>query len=89
MSSKGQIVIPAKIRKRLGIVKSDRLMLEEKKDGILLKPFVKLSAFKGAFPIEGGSASILKMRAEDERIREKELSTAHTHKKRWSNKIRI
>jgi AbrB family looped-hinge helix DNA binding protein len=81
VSSKGQIVIPAKIRKRLGIAKSDRLILEEKKEGILLKPFTKLSTFRGAFPIEGGSASIRRMRLEDEHLREKELGGGSTRKK--------
>lgn len=74
ISSKGRVVISAKIRKKFGIAKSDRLILEERKEGILLKLFAKLSAFRGAFPTEGGSASIRKMRAKDERIREKRLS---------------
>lgn len=62
LSSKGQIVIPAKIRKELGLSKGDKLLLERRGDTIILRPVVKLSRLRGIDRIEGASEEVEKMR---------------------------
>lgn len=41
VSSKGQIVIPASIRRRLGIKQGTRILIEEKDNKIILKPITR------------------------------------------------
>lgn len=41
VSSKGQVVIPAEIRKRLGIRKGQQLIVETQGDAIVLRPATK------------------------------------------------
>jgi len=64
LSSKGQIVIPAKIRKELKLSKGDKLLLERNGDAIILRPMVKLSKLRGVDKIEGASEEIEKIRGE-------------------------
>jgi len=64
LSSKGQIVIPAKIRKELKLSKGDKLLLERNGDAIILRPMVKLSKLRGVDKIEGASEEIEKIREE-------------------------
>ena len=64
LSSKGQIVIPAKIRKELKLSKGDKLLLERDGDAIILRPMVKLSKLRGVDKIEGASEEIEKIREE-------------------------
>lgn len=64
LSSKGQIVIPAKIRKELKLSKGDKLLIERRGDAIILRPVVKLSKLRGVDKIEGASEEIEKMRKE-------------------------
>ena len=64
LSSKGQIVIPAKIRKELKLSKGDKLLLERNGDTIILRPVVKLSKLRGVDKIEGASEEIEKIREE-------------------------
>lgn len=64
LSQKGQIVIPAKIRKKLKLSAGDRLLLERMKDAIILRPVVKLSELRGVDKLEGASEEIEKMREE-------------------------
>lgn len=64
LSSKGQIVIPAKIRKELKLSKGDKLLIERKGDAIILRPVVKLSKLRGVDKIEKASEEIEKIREE-------------------------
>lgn len=48
ISSKGQVVIPAKIRKKFSLKEGDSLVVVEEKDGILLQPLTSLSGLWGA-----------------------------------------
>jgi AbrB family looped-hinge helix DNA binding protein len=43
LSSKGQIVIPAKVRKKFSLKEGDSLVLMEENDAIRLQPLVNLS----------------------------------------------
>ena len=47
LSSKGQIVIPAKVRKKFSLKEGDSLVLVEEKDAIRLQPLVNLSDLWG------------------------------------------
>ena len=64
LSSKGQIVIPVKIRKELKLSKGDKLLIERRGDAIILRPVVKLSRLRGVDKIEGASEEIEKIREE-------------------------
>ena len=47
LSSKGQVVIPAKVRKKFSLKEGDSLMIVEEKDAICLRPLVNLSDLWG------------------------------------------
>ncbi|MDE1871282.1 MAG: AbrB/MazE/SpoVT family DNA-binding domain-containing protein [Candidatus Micrarchaeota archaeon] len=67
VSSKGQIVIPARLRRRMRLKTKDRLIIAEEKGGILLKPIVKLSTMLGKYKIPSGTTALQNMRAEDDK----------------------
>lgn len=67
ISSKGQIVIPARLRKRMKLKKGRRFIIEEEEEGIILKPLAKLSTMIGKYKVPGGRARFEKMRQEDEK----------------------
>ena len=62
LSAKGQIVIPARIRRELGLSEGDRLFIERRQGEVILKP--KLSELRGIDKLEGASKEIEKMRME-------------------------
>ena len=64
LSSKGQIVIPAKIRKELNLSPGDKLFIEREGDVIILRPVVKLSTLRGIDKIENASKEVEKIRKE-------------------------
>jgi len=47
ISSKGQVTIPSKLRRELGIVKGERLLVVREGDAIKLVPIPKLSRLAG------------------------------------------
>ena len=72
LSAKGQIVIPARIRKELGLSEGDRLFIERRQGEVILKPVVKLSELRGIDKLEGASKEIEKMRKKwDEEFEER------------------
>ncbi len=67
VSSKGQIVIPYRIRRRLHISPKTYLRIGEEEGDIVIKPVVMLSKLRGKF--KGVStADIRKMREEDKEL---------------------
>ena len=48
VSSKGQVTIPSKLRKRLRIVKGERFLVIQEKNAIRLDPDPKLTKLAGA-----------------------------------------
>ncbi len=48
VSSKGQVTLPSKLRKRLKIVKGERFLVIQEKNAIRLVPIPKLSTLAGA-----------------------------------------
>ena len=76
ISEKGQICLPASLRRRYGLKKGDKLGVEEADGAILLRPLPRhpLLAFRGKFKGAGGerlTETLLRERAAD---RERERS---------------
>ncbi len=71
MGRKGQIVIPAKIRKKLNIKYGETLVIEEDRGVIKLMPKVKLRSLCGTWPeldIETITKEIIEERKREEEI---------------------
>ncbi len=68
-TSKGQIVIPASIRRRLGIKEGTRIKIEERGDEIILKPITReyVHSQRGKFRGKGLMKALM---AEKKRERE-------------------
>jgi len=64
LSAKGQIVIPARIRKELGLEAGDILLVEQKHEAVLLKPATKLAKLRGIDRSEGASEEVDTLREE-------------------------
>jgi len=64
LSVKGQIVIPARIRKELGLLAGDKLLIERKQEEVILKPVTKLSTLRGIDELERASEEVDKLREE-------------------------
>ncbi|MFO8077981.1 MAG: AbrB/MazE/SpoVT family DNA-binding domain-containing protein [Thermoplasmatota archaeon] len=64
LSSKGQIVLPSKIRNKFHLKKGDKLLIEKKKDTILLKPIHCLAHLKGIDNLKDSSKDLKKLRKE-------------------------
>ncbi|HWQ95910.1 MAG TPA: AbrB/MazE/SpoVT family DNA-binding domain-containing protein [Candidatus Methylomirabilis sp.] len=87
MSGKGQIVIPARIRKRFGLKKGEKMILEIENRRISLIPkTVDLTTLVGSWPdldIDAVERGIIQDRQEDEeRERQIEESILKSQKKR-------
>lgn len=68
VTSKGQIAIPAKTRKRLGIERGTRLYVEERGEEIVMRPITQAFLDRTAGILKGEvslSQSLLKERAKD------------------------
>jgi len=64
ISSKGQIVIPAGIRRKMDLNTGDRLIVGIKGDTLILRPIVKLSKLKGIDKMKNLSEEVDKLREE-------------------------
>jgi AbrB family looped-hinge helix DNA binding protein len=73
VTTKGQVVIPSRIRRKLNIKKGTRLYIEEKNNEIILRPITSsyIDGLAGILPTRGKlSKALLKERAaEKERER--------------------
>ncbi|HBR15847.1 MAG TPA: AbrB family transcriptional regulator [Candidatus Omnitrophica bacterium] len=70
VTTKGQIVIPSRIRKKLNIKKGTRLYIEEKGDALIIKP-VTSEYFSRMAGVLGTKGKLTKALLE-ERVRDKE-----------------
>ena len=70
LSVKGQIVVPAKIRKKLGLNKGSRVAIIEEKNGFSVRPLEQqyFEQFAGLLPRKGKATKALL----DERRKERE-----------------
>ena len=64
LSSKGQVVIPAKVRKKFSLREGDSLMLVEENDGIRLRPLTNLSELWGADRLKDTGQAVRELRKE-------------------------
>ena len=64
LSSKGQIVIPSKVRKKFSLKSGDSLVLVEEKDAIRLQPIVNLSYLWGVDTVKNTRPMMKEMRKE-------------------------
>ena len=62
LSSKGQIVIPSKVRKKYSLKKGDSLVIVEEKDAIRLQPLVNLSELWGVDKLKNTETMLKDMR---------------------------
>jgi antitoxin PrlF len=68
MTSKGQVTIPAAIRKALGLKPSDKVTFRVDADGVRIEPARgSLLAGYGAVKLRGGTKDIERVRRETER----------------------
>ncbi len=67
---KGQITLPKKVREKLGIHVGDALVLEEDKDGIILKKGKTIFDFAGSLPNLGMSVDEMIEKATEEVAKE-------------------
>ena len=72
LSSKGQIVIPSKIRKKFLLKGGDSLVIVEEKDAIRLQPLVNLPELWGVDKLKNTGRMLKEMRKEwDDKLEEK------------------
>jgi AbrB family looped-hinge helix DNA binding protein len=64
LSSKGQIVIPSKVRKKFSLKEGDSLVIVEEKDAIRLQPLVNLSELWGVDKLKNTKTILKEMRKE-------------------------
>lgn len=64
LSSKGQIVLPAELRKEFHLSKGDKLIVKKQNGEIILKPITSLKKLKGVDEIEEASKELEKTREE-------------------------
>ena len=64
LSSKGQIVIPSKVRKKYSLKEGDSLVIIEEKGAIRLQPLVNLSELWGADQLKNTGSMLKEMRKE-------------------------
>jgi AbrB family looped-hinge helix DNA binding protein len=75
VTSKGQVVVPARLRRKFGIKAGTRLNFQEENGRIVVQPVTKeyISSFRGIFKLKPGEKSAVQELLEDrarERTRE-------------------
>lgn len=74
LSSKGQIVIPSKIRKKLSLKEGDSLVVLEENDSIRLVPRVNISDLWGVDTLQDARSILSEIRREWDRELEEKTS---------------
>lgn len=72
LSSKGQIVIPSKVRKKFSLKEGDLLVIVEEKDAIRLQPLVNLSELWGVDTLKNTETMLKELRKDwDDELEQK------------------
>jgi len=76
MTSKGQVVIPARLRRKYGLKEGTKLNFAEEEGRFIIQPVTKeyISSFRGIFKLKSGEKSVVQEHLEDrakERARER------------------
>jgi AbrB family looped-hinge helix DNA binding protein len=79
VSDKGQITIPAAVRRKLGLKAKSRVQIEAREDGILIKPVKSVSELYGVFHeyAKGKTTDWDEIREETYRIMAEEYGKKH------------
>ena len=75
VTSKGQLVVPSRIRRRFGIKPGTRVNFVEEGDRIIFQPVTReyISSFRGIFKLKPGEKSVVQELLDDRRAeKEKE-----------------
>ncbi|MGB7788169.1 AbrB/MazE/SpoVT family DNA-binding domain-containing protein [Methanoregula sp.] len=64
LSSKGQIVIPSKVRKKFSLKEGDSLVIMEEDDAICLRPLVNLPELWGVDKLKNTGITLREIREE-------------------------
>jgi AbrB family looped-hinge helix DNA binding protein len=75
VTSKGQLVVPSRIRRRFGIKPGTRINFVEEGDRIIFQPVTReyIRSFRGMFKLKPGEKSVVQEHLEERRAeREKE-----------------
>ena len=75
VTSKGQLVIPARVRRRFGIKPGTRVNFVEEGDRIIFQPVTReyIRSFRGVFKAKPGEKSVVQQHLEERRAeRERE-----------------
>jgi len=75
VTSKGQLVVPSRIRRRFGIKPGTRVNFVEEGDRIIFQPVTReyIRKFRGMFKLKSGEKSVVQEHLEERRAeREKE-----------------
>jgi len=75
VTSKGQLVVPSRIRRRFGIKPGTRINFVEEGDRIIFQPVTReyIHSFRGMFKLKPGEKSVVQEHLEERRAeREKE-----------------
>lgn len=64
LSSKGQIVIPAKVRKKFSLKEGDSLVLVEEENGIRLQPLINITELWGVDQLKDSGTALKELRKE-------------------------
>ena len=69
VTSKGQLVVPASIRRRYGIKPGTRVNFVEEGDRIIFQPVTReyISSFRGIFKLRPGEKSVVQEHLEERR----------------------
>lgn len=82
LTSKGQLLIPKRLRNKYGITSGVRVIFEETPEGVLVKPMNKtfFKQFSGILTGHGKLREEMKQLKEDEILLEEETSSTRTLK---------
>ena len=69
VTSKGQLVVPSRIRRRFGIKPGTRINFVEEGDRIIFQPVTReyIRSFRGMFKLKPGEKSVVQEHLEDRR----------------------
>jgi len=67
VTSKGQLVVPAKIRRRFNIKQGTRIVFIEENDRLIMQPVTReyINSFRGIFKLKPGGTSAVQELLED------------------------
>ena len=77
LSSKGQVVLPAEVRKRLRLTHGERLSVEIHGDGVILRPVLRRRQYKRARHRASGLPVMVAVKAPARRVTAAAIARLH------------